>query len=34
MTLPTMLLIDKSGQVVRRNIHSAELDAELQQMLK
>ena len=34
MTLPTMLLIDKSGQVVRRNIHSAELDAELQRLLK
>ncbi|MDA1049451.1 MAG: redoxin domain-containing protein [Planctomycetota bacterium] len=34
MTLPTMLLIDKSGQVVRRNIHSAELDTELQRLLK
>ena len=34
MTLPTMLLIDKSGRVVRRNIHSAELDAELQRLLK
>jgi len=34
MTLPTMLLIDASGQVVRRNIHSAELDAELQRLLK
>jgi thiol-disulfide isomerase/thioredoxin len=34
MTLPTMLLVDKSGRVVRRNIHSAELDAELQRLLK
>ncbi|MBI2479644.1 MAG: redoxin family protein, partial [Planctomycetia bacterium] len=34
MTVPTMLLIDKSGQVVRRNVHSAELDAELQRLLK
>lgn len=34
MTLPTMLLIDKSGRVVRRNIHSAELDTELQRLLK
>jgi thiol-disulfide isomerase/thioredoxin len=34
MTVPTMLLIDKTGQVVRRNIHSAELDGELQRLLK
>ena len=34
MTVPTMLLIDKSGQVVRRNLPSAELDAELQRLLK
>lgn len=34
MTVPTMLLIDKSGRVVRRNIHSAELDTEIQRLLK
>lgn len=34
MTVPTMLLIDKSGKVVRRNIHSAELDTEIQRLLK
>lgn len=34
MTVPTMLLIDKTGQVVRRNIHSAELDSELQRLLR
>ena len=34
MTVPTMLLIDKTGKVVRRNVHSAELDAELQRLLK
>ena len=31
---PSMLLIDKTGRVVRRNIHSAELDSELQRLLK
>jgi thiol-disulfide isomerase/thioredoxin len=34
MTLPTMILIDKNGKVVRRNIHAAELDAELGKLLK
>lgn len=34
MTLPTMILIDKNGKVVRRNIHAAELDGELSRLLK
>jgi thiol-disulfide isomerase/thioredoxin len=34
LTLPTMLLIDKSGRVVRRNIHSAELKTEIERLLK
>jgi hypothetical protein len=34
MTLPTMILIDKNGKVVRRNIHAAELDGELSKLLK
>ena len=34
MTVPTMMLIDKSGRVVRRNVHSTELDTELQRLLK
>lgn len=34
MTLPTMILLDKNGAVVRRNIHAAELDAELGKLLK
>jgi len=34
MTLPTMLLIDKSGRVIRRNIHSAEVQAEVERLLE
>jgi thiol-disulfide isomerase/thioredoxin len=34
MTLPTMLLIDKNGRVVRRNVHASELDGELSKLLK
>ena len=34
LTLPTMLLIDKSGRVVRRNIHSTELEAEIAKLAK
>lgn len=33
-TLPTMILLDKSGRVVRRSIHSSELEAELEKLLK
>ncbi|MCO8122343.1 redoxin domain-containing protein [Stieleria sp. TO1_6] len=33
-TLPTMMLIDKNGVVVRHNVRSDELDAELDKMLK
>ena len=33
-TLPTMMLIDSSGKVVRHNIRAAELDAELAQLAK
>ena len=29
LTLPTMLLIDKQGKVVNRNIHVTELDREV-----
>ncbi|MBP89704.1 MAG: thioredoxin [Planctomycetaceae bacterium] len=34
LTLPTMLLIDKSGRVVRRNIHSTELETEIAKLTK
>ncbi len=34
LTLPTMLLIDKDGKVINRNIHAAELDAELGKLLR
>lgn len=33
-TLPTMLLIDASGKVVRHNVRAAELDPEISEMLK
>lgn len=33
-TLPTMMLIDASGKVVRHNVRAAELDEELSEMLK
>jgi thiol-disulfide isomerase/thioredoxin len=33
-TLPTMILIDKQGKVVNRNIRSTELDTELKRVLK
>lgn len=33
-TLPTMMLIDKSGTVIRHNVRAAELDGELEEMLK
>jgi hypothetical protein len=34
LTLPTMILIDKDGKVVNRNIHAAELDQELGKRLR
>jgi hypothetical protein len=34
LTLPTMILIDKNGKVVRNNISAAELDKELGKLLK
>lgn len=34
LTLPTMLLIDKDGKVLNRNIHAAELDGELGKILR
>ena len=34
LTLPTMLLIDQKGKVVRRNIHAGELAGELERLLK
>ena len=33
-TLPTMMLVDKSGKVVRHNVRAAELDAELDKIVK
>lgn len=33
LTLPTMLLIDKNGRVLNRNIHAAELEDELAKLL-
>jgi thiol-disulfide isomerase/thioredoxin len=32
-TAPTMLLVDKTGRVINRSIHTAELDSELQKLL-
>jgi thiol-disulfide isomerase/thioredoxin len=32
LTLPTMLLIDKSGRVLSRNVHVGELEAELRKL--
>jgi thiol-disulfide isomerase/thioredoxin len=34
LTLPTMILVGKDGKVVNRNIHAAELDAELKTLLR
>ncbi len=34
LTLPTMMLIDKDGKVVRHNVRAAELDEEIERMLK
>ncbi len=34
VTLPTMLLIDKTGRVARRNIHSGELETEVTRLQK
>lgn len=34
LTLPTMLLIDREGNVVNRNIHAGELDTELRKLLR
>jgi thiol-disulfide isomerase/thioredoxin len=34
LTLPTMLLIDKQGRVVNRNVHAGELDTELKKLLR
>lgn len=34
LTLPTMILIDKTGKVVNRNIQAAELDREVQKLLQ
>lgn len=34
MTLPLMVLVDEKGKVVRRNLHVAELDAELKRLLR
>lgn len=34
LSLPTMLLIDKNGRVVNRNIHASEIEAELKKLIK
>jgi thiol-disulfide isomerase/thioredoxin len=34
LTLPTMLLVDKQGRIVNRNVHAGELDAELKKLLR
>ncbi len=34
LSLPTMLLIDKNGRVVNRNIHASEIEAELKKLVK
>lgn len=34
LTLPTMILVDKSGHVVRRNIHIGEVESEIEKLSK
>jgi thiol-disulfide isomerase/thioredoxin len=34
VTLPVMILVDKTGTVVNRNIHASELEAEIKKLLK
>lgn len=34
LSLPTMLLIDKQGRVVNRNIHASEIETELKKLVK
>ncbi len=34
MTLPLMVLVDEKGRVVRKNLHVAELDAELKRLIR
>ncbi len=34
LTLPTMILVDKKGQVVNRNVHVAELDKEVKNLMR
>jgi len=34
VTLPTMLLLDRAGKVVSRNVRIAELDTEVKKLLK
>ncbi len=34
LTLPTMILVDRDGKVVDRNIHVADLDKELQRLIR
>ena len=33
-TLPTMILVDKTGKVIRRNVHVGELEGELEKLFK
>jgi len=33
-TLPTMILVDRQGKVLNRNIHAGELDGELGKRLR
>ena len=34
LTLPTMMLIDRQGKVINRNIHIGELESELKKLAK
>jgi hypothetical protein len=34
LTLPTMLLVDKQGKVINRNLHVTELERELKAALR
>jgi len=34
LSLPTMLLIDKNGRVINRNIHASEIETELKKLVK
>ncbi|MCH7725945.1 MAG: thioredoxin, partial [Planctomycetes bacterium] len=34
LTMPMMILVDKYGKVVRRNMHASEIETELKKLLR